>query len=82
VTTFFHAPQDAAVAGAIVTHAISFFPVILAGIVFMVQDGVSMKGLGTAASAAPGPELDAVLSPPAVKELADTHEVSVLRSSR
>jgi uncharacterized protein (TIRG00374 family) len=41
VTTFFGAPEDTAVAAAIVTHAISYFPVVLAGIVFMAQDGLS-----------------------------------------
>jgi uncharacterized protein (TIRG00374 family) len=41
VTTFFGAADDTAVAAAIVTHAISYFPVVLAGIVFMAQDGLS-----------------------------------------
>jgi uncharacterized protein (TIRG00374 family) len=41
VTAFFGAPEDTAVAAAIVTHAISYFPVVLAGIVFMAQDGLS-----------------------------------------
>jgi uncharacterized protein (TIRG00374 family) len=41
VTTFFGAPEDTAVAAAIVTHAISYFPVVLTGIVFMAQDGLS-----------------------------------------
>jgi hypothetical protein len=41
VTTFFGAREDTAVAAAIVTHAISYFPVVLAGIVFMAQDGLS-----------------------------------------
>jgi glycosyltransferase 2 family protein len=41
VTTFFGAPEDTAVAAAIVTHAVSYFPVVLAGIVFMAQDGLS-----------------------------------------
>ena len=45
VTTFFGAANDAAVAAAIVTHAISFVPVVLAGMVFMVQDGLSLGGL-------------------------------------
>jgi uncharacterized protein (TIRG00374 family) len=41
VTTFFGAPEDTAVAAAIVTHAISYLPVVLTGIVFMAQDGLS-----------------------------------------
>jgi glycosyltransferase 2 family protein len=41
VTMFFGAPEDTAVAAAIVTHAVSYFPVVLAGIVFMAQDGLS-----------------------------------------
>jgi len=45
VTTFFGAPNDRAVAAAIVTHAISFVPVVLLGVVFMGQDGLSVRGL-------------------------------------
>ena len=41
VTTFFGAAEDTAVAAAIVTHAVSYFPVVLTGIVFMIQDGLS-----------------------------------------
>ena len=45
MTTFFRAPGDAAVAAAIVTHAISYVPVVLTGIVFMAQDGLSVGRL-------------------------------------
>ncbi|OFW16996.1 MAG: hypothetical protein A3F70_17535 [Acidobacteria bacterium RIFCSPLOWO2_12_FULL_67_14] len=45
VTTFFGAAGDPAVAAAIVTHAVSYVPVVLAGLVFMVQDGLSFSGL-------------------------------------
>jgi len=45
VTTFFGAPNDAAVAAAIVTHAISYVPVVLTGLVFMAQDGLSLGRL-------------------------------------
>ena len=45
VTTFFGAPNDRAIAGAIVTHAISFVPVVLLGLVFMAQDGLSVGRL-------------------------------------
>ena len=44
-TTFFGAPNDAAVAAAIVLHAIGFVPVVLVGLVFMAQDGLSMGRL-------------------------------------
>jgi uncharacterized protein (TIRG00374 family) len=45
VTTFFHAPNDRAVAAAIVVHALSFIPVALVGIIFMAQDGLSLNRL-------------------------------------
>lgn len=45
VTSFFGAPNDRAVAAAIVTHAISFVPVVLLGVLFMAQDGLSVGGL-------------------------------------
>lgn len=45
VTSFFGAPNDAAVGAAIVAHALSFIPVVLIGIVFMTQDGLSLSGL-------------------------------------
>jgi uncharacterized membrane protein YbhN (UPF0104 family) len=45
MVTFFGAPEVNAVAGAIVVHAISFVPVILLGLVFMAQDGLSFGRL-------------------------------------
>jgi glycosyltransferase 2 family protein len=45
VTSFFGAPDDAAVAAALVAHALSVIPVVLLGIVFMTQDGLSLSGL-------------------------------------
>lgn len=45
VTTFFHAPNDRAVAAALVVHAISFVPVVLLAVVFMFQDGLSVGRL-------------------------------------
>ena len=51
--TFFGAPEANAVAGAIVVHAISFVPVILLGLVFMAQDGLSLGRLKALASEAP-----------------------------
>jgi uncharacterized protein (TIRG00374 family) len=45
VVTIFHAPNDRAVAAAIVLHALSFGPVILLGALFMAQDGLSVGRL-------------------------------------
>lgn len=70
VTTFFGAPNDRAVAAAIVTHAISFVPVVLLGVVFMAQDGLSVRSLKDLAGAAR--ETDE-------KEGAHIDEVPVLR---
>jgi len=72
VTTFFGAPNDRAVAAAIVTHAISFVPVVLLGVIFMAQDGLSVSGLKDLAGAARQKD---------EKEGAHTDEVPVLRPS-
>ena len=72
VTTFFSAPNDRAVAAAIVTHAISFVPVVLLGVIFMAQDGLSVSGLKDLAGAARQKD---------EKEGAHTDEVPVLRPS-
>lgn len=42
VTSFFGAPNDAAVGAAIVLHAISFVPVTILGIVFMAREGLTL----------------------------------------
>jgi uncharacterized protein (TIRG00374 family) len=52
VTTFFNAPNDRAVAAAILLHLISFVPVVLAGVVLMARDGWSMGRLTALARAA------------------------------
>lgn len=52
VTTFFQAPNDQAVAAAILVHLISFVPVVLLGIVFMSQDGLTVGGLKKMAGSA------------------------------
>lgn len=70
VTTFFGAPNDAAVAAAIVTHAVSFIPVVLGGLIFMAQDGLSMRRLQAMTGAARD------------EELSDTDAMPVLRTSR
>jgi glycosyltransferase 2 family protein len=69
-TTFFGASNDAAVAAAIVVHAIGFIPVVFVGLVFMAQDGLSVR------------RLQGLTSTARAQELPDTNEVSVLRSSR
>jgi len=54
VMTFFGVSKDAAVAGAIVLHAISFVPVTLLGLVFMAREGLSfgrMKDLAATGKA-------------------------------
>ncbi len=45
VTSFFGASNDAAVGAAILAHATSLLPVVVLGLVFMVQDGLSVTGL-------------------------------------
>jgi uncharacterized protein (TIRG00374 family) len=70
VTTFFGAPNDRAVAAAIVTHAISFVPVVLLGAVFMSQDGLSFRGLKDMAGAVRQTD---------ERERAHANEVPVLR---
>lgn len=57
VTTFFGAPEEKAVAAAIVTHAISYIPVVVTGVVFMAQDGLSVGRLQALAGDARAKEL-------------------------
>jgi uncharacterized protein (TIRG00374 family) len=45
VTTFFAAPNERAVGAAIVLHAISFLPVTVLGLLFMIQDGLDLSRL-------------------------------------
>lgn len=52
VTTFFGAPNDAAVSAALVLHAVSFFTSLVPGVVIMARDGLSVAGLGRLAGAA------------------------------
>jgi uncharacterized protein (TIRG00374 family) len=72
VTSFFGAPNDRAVAAAIVVHFISFVPVLLLGGLFMVQEGLSVGGLKALAGSARDEE----------KETVPTDEVPILRPSR
>jgi uncharacterized protein (TIRG00374 family) len=68
VTTFFGASNEQAIAAAIVTHAVSFIPPVLGGILFMAQDGLSLGRLEDLASTARD------------KEGPGDNEVPVLRS--
>lgn len=77
VTTFFGAAEGAAVAAAIVTHAISYFPVVLAGGLFMIQDGLSFGRLRELAGSAPADRAPST----AGGEVQNTDEMSVLRPS-
>ena len=45
MTRFFGAANDQAIAAALVLHAISFVPVMLLGLLFMAQDGLSLGRL-------------------------------------
>jgi hypothetical protein len=69
-TAFFGAPDDRAVAAALVLHVVSYGPVVLLGTLFMAQDGLSFGRLGKLArSIEDGEEPQG-------------HEVPVLRPSR
>jgi uncharacterized protein (TIRG00374 family) len=70
VTTFFGASNDAAVAAAIVVHAVGFIPVVFVGMLFMAQDGLSVR------------RLQALTSTAREEEMPDSDEMPVLRPSR
>ena len=59
VTTFFGAANDAAVAAAIVTHAIAYVPVVLTGLIFTAQDGLSVGRFTAMAGTTPEKEMPA-----------------------
>ena len=61
---FFGASNEAAVGAAIILHAISFVPVALLGLLFMVQDGVSLGRLSDLRDAAPAPGASATATTP------------------
>jgi len=54
VTSFFGASQETAVASSLVVWVISFIPVVLVGLLFMAQDGLSVGRLETLATEARG----------------------------
>ena len=78
MTSFFGAPNDQAVAAAIVVHAIAFMPVVLLGLLFMAQDGLSFGRLQGAAGTASEQKQEVREK----QEVTDSDEVPVLRSSR
>jgi uncharacterized protein (TIRG00374 family) len=81
VTTFFGAPNDQAIAAAIVVHAIAFFPVLLLGLLFMAQDGLSFGRLKTLAGSAREEEQEERGDDGHVEQM-QSDEVPVLRPSR
>jgi uncharacterized protein (TIRG00374 family) len=52
VTSFYGAPIDAAVGAALILHLVSFLPVTLLGLVFMVRAGLTFRGAVDLASTA------------------------------
>jgi len=56
-TTFFGAQGDAAVGAALVLHAMSFIPTTLLGVLFMLQEGLSLRRLRGLAESVPSEEL-------------------------
>jgi glycosyltransferase 2 family protein len=50
VTSFYHASTEKAIGAAIVLHAVSFVPVTLLGIVFMLKEGLTLGRMRTLAS--------------------------------
>ena len=86
VTTFFHAPNNAAVSAALVLHGVSFFTSVVPGVVVMARDGMSVAGLGRLAGVARQEPLDTAQDKPLDgargKETAGaSDEVPVLRPS-
>jgi uncharacterized protein (TIRG00374 family) len=72
VTSFFGAPNDQAVAAAIVVHFIAFVPILLFGMVVMIQDGLSLGRLRVMAGSAQAEK----------KGTLDTDDGAMLRTSR
>jgi glycosyltransferase 2 family protein len=54
VTSFYAADNNAAVGAAIVQHAVNFVPILLLGLWFIAQDGLSVSGLRAEAASARG----------------------------
>src|SRR5258705_1247406 len=73
VTTFFHAPNNAAVSAALVLHAVSFLTSVIPGVVIMAKDGTSVAGLGRLAGVARQEPLDMTRSTKTAR--ASAHEM-------
>jgi glycosyltransferase 2 family protein len=58
-TSFFHASTEKAISAAIVLHAVSFVPVTLLGVAFMVQEGLTLGRMRRLASDAGAAEEEA-----------------------
>lgn len=82
VTSFFNAPNDQAVAAAIVVHAVAFLPVLLLGVIFMAQDGLSFGRLQALAGSARDTKRDPDVNGEDDSPAKPSHEMSVLRPSR
>jgi uncharacterized protein (TIRG00374 family) len=54
VTSFYAADNNAAVGAAILQHAVNFVPILLLGLWFIAQDGLSLSGLRAEAASARG----------------------------
>jgi glycosyltransferase 2 family protein len=52
VTSFYAADNNAAVGVAILQHAVNFVPILLLGLWFIAQDGLSLSGLRAEAASA------------------------------
>jgi uncharacterized protein (TIRG00374 family) len=59
VTSFYAADNNAAVGAAIVQHAVNFVPILLLGLWFIAQDGLSLSGLRAEAASARGERVPA-----------------------
>jgi uncharacterized membrane protein YbhN (UPF0104 family) len=55
-TAFYAAPNDRAVGAAIVLHVVTFVPVTLLGLAFLVREGISVRGIGQLARTAKAEE--------------------------
>jgi len=55
-TAFYGVPNDRAVGAAIVLHAVTFVPIVLAGLAFLVGEGFTLRGMSRLASTAKAEE--------------------------
>ena len=68
LTGFYDVPVDAAVGAALVLHAATFAPVTIAGMAWMVRDGITFRGMVNLTSTAAPRGDGAGASPPVVQE--------------